>query len=65
MSGEINDDRRRFSGNAAMTIAASQFGMIGAASAQSKEREFDVERFLRQSVSLKRANSLPNLRNAT
>ncbi len=35
MSEEINHDRRRFLGTAAMTIAAAQFGMIGYAKAQS------------------------------
>jgi hypothetical protein len=30
MSEEINRDRRRFPGTAAMTIAAAQLGMIGA-----------------------------------
>ena len=35
MSEEINHDRRRFLGTAAMTIAAAQLGMIGSAKAQS------------------------------
>ncbi|HLZ66614.1 MAG TPA: alpha/beta hydrolase [Aliidongia sp.] len=35
MSEEINHQRRRFFGTAAMTVAAVQFGMIGAANAQS------------------------------
>ena len=35
MSEEINNDRRRFLGTAAMTIAAAQLGMFGSASAQS------------------------------
>jgi pimeloyl-ACP methyl ester carboxylesterase len=35
MSDHINHDRRRFFGAAAMTIAASQFGMIGSVNAQS------------------------------
>ena len=35
MSEEINHDRRRFFGTAAMTMAAAQFGMIGSAVAQS------------------------------
>ncbi len=35
MSGEINHDRRRFLGNAAMTMAAAQLGMLGSADAQS------------------------------
>jgi hypothetical protein len=35
MSKEINRDRRRFFGTAAMTVAAAQFGMIGSATAQS------------------------------
>ena len=34
---EINQDRRRFFGTAAMTIAATQFGMIGSAAAQRME----------------------------
>jgi pimeloyl-ACP methyl ester carboxylesterase len=37
MSEEINQDRRRFLGTAAMTIAAAQLGMIGSAKAQSDE----------------------------
>ena len=32
---EINQDRRRFFGTAAMTVAAAQFGIIGPADAQS------------------------------
>ena len=35
MSEEINNDRRRFLGTAAMTIAAAQLGMFGSANAQS------------------------------
>ena len=35
MSEEINHDRRRFFGTAAMTIAAAQLVMIGSAEAQS------------------------------
>jgi pimeloyl-ACP methyl ester carboxylesterase len=35
MSDEINQDRRRFFGAVAMSIAAAQFGMIGSAAAQS------------------------------
>ena len=35
MPEEINNDRRRFLGTAAMTIAAAQLGMFGSASAQS------------------------------
>jgi thiol-disulfide isomerase/thioredoxin len=35
MSEEINYQRRRFLGTAAMTMAAAQFGMIGCAKAQS------------------------------
>jgi pimeloyl-ACP methyl ester carboxylesterase len=34
MSDEINHNRRRFLGNAAMTIAAAEFAMIGSAAAQ-------------------------------
>jgi len=37
ISEEINHDRRRFFGTAAMTIAAAQFGMIGSAAAQSSK----------------------------
>jgi pimeloyl-ACP methyl ester carboxylesterase len=37
MSEEINHDRRRFLGAAAMTFAAAQFGMFGYAKAQSSE----------------------------
>ena len=36
---EINRDRRRFFGSVAMTVAAAQFGMIGAAKAQSGTTE--------------------------
>src|SRR6476620_2696342 len=39
MSQEINRDRRRFCGNAAMTIAAAQLNMIGSADAQSSKPE--------------------------
>jgi pimeloyl-ACP methyl ester carboxylesterase len=35
ISEEIDHDRRRFFGSAAMTIAAAQFGMFGSAEAQS------------------------------
>jgi nitrous oxide reductase len=34
-SEEISHDRRRFVGAAALTIAAAEFGMIGAAAAQA------------------------------
>jgi pimeloyl-ACP methyl ester carboxylesterase len=37
MSEEINHDRRRFIGTAAMTIAAAQLGIIGSAKAQSSK----------------------------
>jgi hypothetical protein len=37
MSEEINQDRRRFFGSVAMTIAAAQFGMIVSAAAQSSK----------------------------
>jgi len=37
MSEEINNNRRRFLGTAAMTIAAAQFGMLGSADAQSSK----------------------------
>jgi len=36
MSNEINHERRRFFGAAAMTLAAAQFGLVRSASAQSK-----------------------------
>jgi pimeloyl-ACP methyl ester carboxylesterase len=36
MSEEMNHDRRRFLGTAAMTIAAAELGMIGSADAQPK-----------------------------
>ena len=39
MSEEINQHRRRFLGAAAMTIAATQLGMIGAAKAQSSTKK--------------------------
>ena len=35
MSEDINRDRRRLLGTAAMTIAAAELGMIGTANAQS------------------------------
>jgi pimeloyl-ACP methyl ester carboxylesterase len=35
--GEINQDRRRFFGTAAMAVAATQLGVIGTAAAQQKE----------------------------
>ena len=37
MDEEINHDRRRFFGTAAMTIAAAQLGMTGSADAQSSK----------------------------
>jgi thiol-disulfide isomerase/thioredoxin len=37
MCAEINHDRRRFLGSAALTIAAAQFGMIGSADAKSSK----------------------------
>jgi pimeloyl-ACP methyl ester carboxylesterase len=37
MSEEIDRDRRRFLGTAAMTFAAAQFGIIGSATAQSSK----------------------------
>src|ERR1700735_1291456 len=36
---EIDHNRRRFFGTAAMTIAAAQFGMFGSAEAQSKKAD--------------------------
>jgi hypothetical protein len=38
MSEEINCDRRRFLGTAAMTIAAAQLGGFGSANAQAKAK---------------------------
>jgi hypothetical protein len=35
MPEEINHDRRRFCGTAAMTIAAAQLGVFGSADAQA------------------------------
>ena len=35
----INDNRRRFLGTAAMTMAAAQFGMIGSTNAQSTQTD--------------------------
>ena len=40
MSKEINRDRRRFCGTAAMTIAAAQLNMIVSADAQSSKSEW-------------------------
>ena len=37
ISEEINHNRRRFLGAAAMTVAATQFGVFGSAEAQSKK----------------------------
>src|SRR5208282_2870060 len=37
MSEEINNNRRRFLGTAALSIAAAEFGMIGSANAQSSK----------------------------
>ncbi len=37
MSEEINNNRRRFLGNAAMTVAAAQLSLIGSAKAQSSK----------------------------
>ena len=43
MSGEINHDRRRFFGTAAMTLAAVGLGTVGSAKAQSgKAKPADV-----------------------
>ena len=39
MSEEITYDRRRFLGNAAMTVAAAQLGMMGSAKAQSSKKK--------------------------
>src|SRR5262245_25091579 len=37
IAGEINQDRRRFFGTAAMAVAATQLGIIGPAAAQRME----------------------------
>ena len=37
MSGDINYERRRFIGTAAMTIAAAQLGVFGSADAQASK----------------------------
>jgi pimeloyl-ACP methyl ester carboxylesterase len=44
MSDQINHDRRRFSGAAAMTIAAAQFGMIGSVEAQDPKDAAAIKR---------------------
>ena len=36
-SEQINRDRRRFLGAAAMTLATAQFGMVGSADAESSK----------------------------
>jgi nitrous oxide reductase len=52
MSEEVNQDRRRFLGTAALTIAAAQFGMRGSADAQSgKDDRADVPALIRQLAS--------------
>ena len=53
MSEEINQDRRHFLGTAAMTMAAAQFGIIGAAHAQSSTTppaDLPTMKFLRGSA---------------
>ena len=42
MSEEINHDRRRFLGTAAMTIAAAQLGMFGPAVQQVDARSASI-----------------------
>jgi pimeloyl-ACP methyl ester carboxylesterase len=42
ITDEINQERRRFFGSAAMSIAATQFGMIGSAAAQRTEAKMPV-----------------------
>src|SRR5262245_56532654 len=37
IADEVNQDRRRFFGTAAMAVAAAQLGMIGSAAAQQRE----------------------------
>ena len=39
MSKEINQDRRRFLGTAAMTLAAAQLGMLRSADAESSKAQ--------------------------
>ena len=39
MSEEINHDRRRFFGTAAMTVAATHFGLLGSAATQSSKKD--------------------------
>ena len=39
MSEEINHDRRRFFGTAAMTVAATHFGLLGSAETQSSKKD--------------------------
>ena len=41
---DVNQDRRRFVGGAAMTVAAAQFGMAGSAAAQSGEKGLATKR---------------------
>src|SRR6267142_4108756 len=55
MSEDINDDRRRFLGNAAMTIAATQLGMFG----------FAVQPMTAAAVQLPIEGELPSLGSAT
>jgi pimeloyl-ACP methyl ester carboxylesterase len=45
MSDEINHDRRRFFGSAAMTVAAAQFGLNGWAAAQPARKTLDTQNF--------------------
>jgi pimeloyl-ACP methyl ester carboxylesterase len=45
MSDEINHDRRRFFGTAAMTAAAAQFGLNGWAAAQPARKTLDTQNF--------------------
>ena len=45
MSDEINHDRRRFFGRAAMTLAAAQFTLSAAAEAQTARKALDIRAF--------------------
>ena len=73
MSKDINLDRRRFLGNAAMTIAAAQLGMIGSADAQSSKEKpaglptitAGTQQMKRGAVQLPIEGELPSLSGAT
>ena len=60
MSDEINFDRRRFLGTAAMTIAAAHFGLAGCAKAQSSEAvRLPIEGDLPRAAATEWLNSKP------